>query len=130
MTSGGPNTGIETYKGARTQRPAGGECTKYPVREKIRELAIELVLTDAEIVLTDLRDLQVQLALELQAVRDQRQREHVEFRELIGEIKNELIRIQARFHIDAHLIGLIKAPQAKTGESRHETGEFATRFDM
>jgi hypothetical protein len=100
------------------------------VEERTKELALTCALTDAEIILAELHDLKVNLALELQALRDQRTAEHVEFRELIGEIKNELIRIQARFHIDAHLIGLIKAPATKTGESRHETGEFAKRFDL
>jgi hypothetical protein len=88
-------------------------------REALRELALTCTLTDAEIILGELRDLQIQLALELQAVRDQREAEHVQFRELMGHIQNELVRIQARFHIDAHLIGLIKAPQA--GETQcHE----------
>jgi hypothetical protein len=102
------DNGEEARSGATTR----GDRMDSPAREKIRELSLALSLTDVEIILADLRDLRVQLELELQTVRDQRQAEHIQFKELIAEIKNELIRIQARFHIDAHLIGLIKAPQA------------------
>lgn len=86
---------------------------------RIRELAVTNALTDAFLILQELRDLKINLSLELQALRDDRKNYHKEIQELFSAIRDELIRIQSRFTVDAMILGLIK-PQ-KTGEEDRDT---------
>lgn len=84
---------------------------------RIRELA--LIFTDAELILQECRDLKANLSLELQAARDDRKHYHKEIQELLLTIRDELIRIQSRFTVDATILGLIKPQQ--TGEEDRDT---------
>jgi len=89
------------------------------MRDEIKELAVTNALTDAFLILQELRDLKINLSLELQAVRDDRKHYHKEIQELLSTIQDELIRIQSRFTVDATILGLIKPQQ--TGEEDHDT---------
>jgi len=84
------------------------------MESKIKELASDNVLLSAYLLLEDARKSKAQLALELQAARDDRRAQHREFQEFMAELRETLARIQANFMLDATLLGLISP--LKTGE--------------
>jgi hypothetical protein len=80
--------------------------------EKCRTVALACNLLTVELVAIteELKELKVNLSLELQAVRDQRVAEHREWREFLAEQRQELDRIKADFRTDAMLLHLIEPP--------------------
>jgi len=91
------------------------------MQDQIRELALTNALTDAFLILQELRDLKMNLSLELQAVRDNRRAEAKEWAEFMAEHWATLRKIQTQFRIDATLLHLIK-PQ-KAGEKKWQKNE-------
>ena len=81
--------------------------------EKIRELATVNNLTASQIILEELKDLKRSLALEVDFARDRRQAQEHEFRDFMNELWGTLREIQARFRIDATLLGLIEPEKAR-----------------
>ena len=81
--------------------------------EDIKEIALNGAVTEALVLLEELKDLKVSISLELQATRDQRVAEHREWAAFMAELRGELDRIKADFRTDATLLHLIESP---TGE--------------
>jgi hypothetical protein len=124
-----------------TQEPSGGACMSSLAGKRIRELAVELALTDAGIILEELRN---QLDGHQQRLRIMNsQIEHlwklIARLEAIAEAwEYQVRRVADISHFDlqlqkltARLLGdALPETTTKTGERRHATGEFAKRFDM
>ncbi len=87
-----------------------------PDTEKIKELSLTCSLTDAYLLLQDIKELKRSLSLELDLARNRRVAQDAEFREFMTELWGTLRQIQAQFRVDATLLGLI---------SPHHTGEEA-----
>ena len=88
--------------------------------DKIKELASDNVLMSAYLPLEEIKQLRALLALELQAVRDDRRAQHKEFQQLTNELWETLRKIQAQFRIEAQLLNLIR-PQ-DTGKNDEHIG--------
>jgi hypothetical protein len=86
---------------------------------KIRELSIAIATTDLHILLEEIKDLKRHLALELDLVRDRRQKQEREFQEIINEFRQTLGEIKAQFRIEAQLLNLIKGPN-DAGDQKEE----------
>lgn len=82
------------------------------MKNQIRELSITNALTDAYLILQEVRDLKINLSIELQAVRDDRRRQAKEWAQLMAEQCATLREIQAQFRIDATLLHLIEPERA------------------
>lgn len=98
--------------------------------EKARTAAVSASLLTAELVaiLEELRELKVNLSLELQAVRDQRVAEYWESRKLMEEIRETLTTVRYQFRQEAmllHLIEPLKAGDAVNGEKKKDRGRAA-----
>jgi len=87
------------------------------LRDEIKELALQCATAEALELGLELRELKVNLSLELQAVRDQRVAEHREWREFMAEQRRELDRIKADFRTEATLLNLIKGQGRREGDS-------------
>ena len=83
--------------------------------KSIKELTADNVLMSAYLLLQEIQEIRARLALELQAARDDRRAQYKEVQELMAEVRDTLINIQARFMVDAHLLNLIRPD--KTGET-------------
>lgn len=90
--------------------------------DKIKELASDNILMSAYLLLEEARQLKALLALELQAVRDDRRAQHGEFQKSMVELRETLTKIQARFHIDAQLLNLIG--RQESGKDNEHTGNW------
>jgi hypothetical protein len=82
------------------------------MKERTREFAIALATTDLHILLEKIKDLKINLSLELQAARDDRRAQEKQFREFMSELWGTLRKIQAQFRIDATLLHLIEPEKA------------------
>jgi len=82
------------------------------MKDKIKELTSDNVLMSAYLLLEDAKQLKASLALELQAVRDDRRAELREFQEYMAELRDSLTKIQAQFKIEAQLLNLIGSQKA------------------
>ena len=76
--------------------------------KSIKELTADNVLMSAYLLLQEIQEIRARLALELQAARDDRRAQYKEVQELMAEVRDTLINIQARFMVDAHLLNLIR----------------------
>lgn len=86
--------------------------------DKIKELASDNVLTSAYLILAECEKLKARLALELQAVRDDRKTQQKEFSELMISLRETLDQIRAKHLIEAQLLNLIK-PQEVGEDDKH-----------
>ena len=82
----------------------------------IKELASDNVLTSAYLILAECEKLKARLALELQALRDDRKAQQKEFNEFMAELRATLTEIQANFRIEAQLLNLIRPN--RTGDKK------------
>ncbi len=85
-------------------------------KEEIRELSITNALTDAYLILAEVKDLKRSLGQELDFARDRRLSQEKEFREFMSEVWSTLRKIQAQFHIESQLLNLIERPDPVTGK--------------
>jgi hypothetical protein len=86
--------------------------------DKIKELASDNVLTSAYLILAECEKLKVRLALELQAVRDDRKTQQKEFSEFMISLRETLDQIRAKHLIEAQLLNLIR-PQEVGEDDKH-----------
>lgn len=84
--------------------------------DRIKELASDNILTSAYLLLEEARQLKAQLALELQAAKDDRRAQHKEFQEFMAELREILWQIRAKHMIEAQLLDLIRPEKA--GENK------------
>lgn len=86
------------------------------LQKKVKELAVTNALTDAYLLLQEIKELKRSLSLELDFQRDRRKAQEDEFRYYVRELWETLRKIQAQFRIEAELLNLIKP--GKAGEKR------------
>ena len=86
--------------------------------DRIKELASDNILMSAYLLLEESRELKARLALELQAVRDDRKTQQKEFSELMISLRETLDQIRAKHLIEAQLLNLIK-PQEVGEDDKH-----------
>ena len=84
--------------------------------EKIKELSLTNSLTDAYLLLQEIKELKRSLSLELDLARDYRKAQEIEFKEFMAELRATLTEIQANFRIEAQLLNLIRPNQ--TGDKK------------
>ena len=101
---------------------------REPELARIKELAMANCLMDAELILTEAKELKGLLALEVQAARDDRRAQQKEFKEFMAHLWDFLVKLQARFHIDAQLLNLIKPDDA--GETQWPKEKNSDRCHM
>lgn len=82
------------------------------MKSEIKELASDNVLLSAYLMLQEAKDLKANLAMELDLARDRRLAQEKEFREFMSELWGTLRKIQARFHVDAELLNLVRPHKA------------------
>lgn len=87
------------------------------MQEEIKDLT--LLFTDAALILQECRELKARLALELQATRDDRRAQHMEFQAFMSKLEQTLARIQAQFKVEAQLLNLVRP----TGEDKWQKEE-------
>jgi len=73
-----------------------------------KALLLENLLLDAYLLLVEIRDLKLNLSLELQAIRDDRRAQHKQFEEFIIDLQNTLDQIRAKHLIEGKILNLIK----------------------
>ena len=88
--------------------------------ERIKELASDNVLTSAYLILAECERLKARLALELQAVRDDRKAQQKEFSEFMVYLRETLDEIRAKHLIEAQLLDLVRKPNAGDKERGQE----------
>jgi len=92
--------------------------------EQIKELASDNVLTSAYLILAECNKLKAQLALELQALRDDRKAQQKEFSEFMAYLRETLDEIRAKHLIEAQLLDLVRKPNVgdqKRGKKETQT---------
>lgn len=117
----GHGTGIEARQPAKEQGSTGADWLSNPTRK----LALQAATAEALELVLELKELKVNLSLELQAVRDQRQSEAREWRELAEAMRELIVSVKANERMNRtvlHLIGEEGEPSiGKTGELKHAT---------
>ena len=88
--------------------------------KRIKELASDNVLTSAYLILAECEKLKARLALELQAVRDDRKAQQKEFSEFMVYLRETLDEIRAKHLIDGQLLDLVRKPNAGDQERGQE----------
>ena len=88
--------------------------------DKIKELASDNILMSAYLLLEEARQLKAQLALELQAAKDDRRAQHKEFQEFMAELREILWQVRAKHLVEAQLLDLVRPQEA--GETRKWQG--------
>jgi len=89
--------------------------------DRIKELASDNVLMSAYLLFEESIQLKAQLALELQAAKDDRRAQHKEFQEFMTELRGTLRQIRAKHLIEAQLLDLIRPEKA--GEDKWQINE-------
>ena len=82
-------------------------------------LLVENLLTDCYLLLQEVGNLKINLAVELQAARDDRKAQHKELAEFMTDLKNTLDEIRAKHIVQAQLLDLI--PQGPNDEPDKKT---------
>jgi len=72
-----------------------------------KALLLENLLLDAYLLLAEIRDLKINLSLELQTIRDERRNQHEEFQEFINDLNSALDEIRGKHIIEWKLLNLI-----------------------
>ena len=94
--------------------------------EKIKELSLTNSLTDAYLLLQEIKELKRSLSLELDLARDRRKAQEAEFRQFMTELWKTLDKIRAQFRVEAELLNLINAHDRSNnqdaGDQRREKG--------
>jgi hypothetical protein len=94
--------------------------------EKIKELSLTNSLTDAYLLLQEIKELKRSLSLELDLARDRRKAQEAEFRQFMTELWKTLDKIRAQFRVEAELLNLINAHDRSNnqdaGDKRREKG--------
>jgi hypothetical protein len=101
------------------------------MEQRSPELAMAIATTDLHILLEEIKDLKINLSLELQAAQDDRRAQEREFREYMAHLWETLRTIQARFHVDAQLLNLVgphKAGEKKWQERNSSHSRMLDRF--
>jgi len=78
----------------------------------VKELGIDSALAVALFLIEEVKELKARLAMELDLVRDRRVAQDREFREFMDQLWATLTDIQAKFRMDATILGLIQGPNA------------------
>jgi len=93
--------------------------------ERIGELSATMTLTDAYLILQEVRDILRLLLLELDFTRDRRKANEAEFREFMDELWGFLDKLAAKYCVDMQLFNLVREPNA--GDSRSGKEETQTQ---
>ena len=97
-------------------------------KKEIRELALTNSLTDAYLLLQDIKELKRSLSLELDLARDRRVAQEAEFREFMTHLWKTLHKIQAQFRIDATLLHLISPAKAGKTDGNQDNAPITLHF--
>lgn len=95
------------------------------LRDEIKELAIDAAFSECRLLVDELKELKVNLSLELQATRDQRLAEAREWRELAEAMRELITTVKANERINRTVLDIIDS--AKTGETQWENQPKAKR---
>jgi hypothetical protein len=95
--------------------------------KQIKELTSDNVLTSAYLILAECEKLKARLALELQAVRDDRKAQQKEFSEFMVYLRETLDGIRAKHLIEAQLLDLVRRPNV--GDQKRGQKETQTKTD-
>ena len=90
------------------------------MKQEIKELSLAVAGIDLQLALQEVRELKLNLSLELQAVRDDRRAQQREFQEFISGLWDTLDQIRAKHLIEAQLLDCIGDGNA--GEKQQRKG--------
>ncbi len=97
------------------------------MEKKIRELSITNALTDAYLLLAEVKELKRSLSLELDLVLDRRQAQEKEFRQFLTELWEFLDKLAAKYCVDSQLLNLVREPRDGDQERRQKRIKAQTR---